>query len=1073
MPMTLLGLLALVAHAGDPVGAWPDCTPDNREACPSELDWDTVSWIPDASLDSIRPEERDLGSGVSLDRALRYTAGSWDVTVAVVDSGIDWRDTQAADKVLLNARELPLPQRADGTEVEGGDLDGNGIFNVRDYAEDPRVDITAGVERADDRLDPSDLIATFSDGVDDDGNGYVDDIAGWDFFEHDNDPYAGFLEGYSGHGTGVAKGAVAWSGDGGDIGTCPDCSLLPVRIGEAFVTDGDRVALALAYLTDRGASSASMAIGALSRNSGTDAAAAYASEHGVVLVAAGGDENSFHRNVPASGSPFLFVKSIRAADRRESGNAWSYMGTWNCNNFGPRMDLAAPSEACATGATSRIAGIAALVHAAGLEAGTPLSAAQVRSLLRGTADDIVFDPDDAAENELLPASPGWDPYHGHGRANVGRAVEAVMSGGTIPGVQILGPDWFGHAGEAVDVRFEIEGDVSWVLERGIGLEPDAWSAIASGRGPGTESVRDTPDVLPVPSGDLTDETLFERVARAHEPLVQYRVVATSDDGVVAIDRRGVWRTAQSSLRPGFPVQVAGSIDNGANAADLDGSGRIAVLFATGAGQVHAVDGEGTPLPGWPVSTDPHPHLPASPAWGALDALHEGIIGTPAVGDIDGDGDFEVVATGLSGGVYAWHADGTAVQGFPVRLPTRGPPLAPGFAWDAAILGGAALGDVDGDGALEIALGGGDQQLWVLHGDGSIVDGYPLPLCHPDRCDTRGTRILAPPALGDVDGDGDLDAVLGTGEAPPNKAGVSYLVDLQDAQVLAMYEGSGAFNDTLLPVIGEGHPAPVSLADLDGDGDLELATSVMLSPSNVLHHDGSVAVQMGYTGSDRGGLSPWIEPGSVQMIGSPAFGDLDQDGVPDPVVGVASTNYLFSLVSTRVLDHQHGVSAWSGASGQALTGFPRPIDSLGLLTGATIADVDLDPRPEVVATSSGHFVYAWNAEGELAEGFPLFHGGWALGGPLVTNTSNTLDVDVIATTREGAVFMWRMPTSTGQLGEWPHPRHDASRSGNAQTPLPTYTLEGEDSGCRCDTSGSTGGTIFLVGALLLGLRRRRG
>jgi hypothetical protein len=37
-------------------------------------------------------------------------------------------------------------------------------------------------------IDPQDLIAVFSDATDADGNGYVDDIAGWDFHEDDNDP---------------------------------------------------------------------------------------------------------------------------------------------------------------------------------------------------------------------------------------------------------------------------------------------------------------------------------------------------------------------------------------------------------------------------------------------------------------------------------------------------------------------------------------------------------------------------------------------------------------------------------------------------------------------------------------------------------------------------------------------------------------------------------------------------------------------------------------------------------------------------------------------------------------------
>ena len=50
-------------------------------------------------------------------------------------------------------------------------------------------------------LDAEDLIHAFSDGHDDDGNGYIDDISGWDFFHNDNDPSD---DTRFGHGTGEA-----------------------------------------------------------------------------------------------------------------------------------------------------------------------------------------------------------------------------------------------------------------------------------------------------------------------------------------------------------------------------------------------------------------------------------------------------------------------------------------------------------------------------------------------------------------------------------------------------------------------------------------------------------------------------------------------------------------------------------------------------------------------------------------------------------------------------------------------------------------------------------------------------
>ena len=68
---------------------------------------------------------------------------------------------------------------------------------------------------ADSILDASDLIATFSDGTDADANGYVDDIAGWDFFDDDNDPFdASSCCSANGHGTGRAKEAVAQTNNG-------------------------------------------------------------------------------------------------------------------------------------------------------------------------------------------------------------------------------------------------------------------------------------------------------------------------------------------------------------------------------------------------------------------------------------------------------------------------------------------------------------------------------------------------------------------------------------------------------------------------------------------------------------------------------------------------------------------------------------------------------------------------------------------------------------------------------------------------------------------------------------------
>ena len=93
---------------------------------------------------------------------------------------------------------------------------------------------TDGDTESDAILDGSDLIAAFCNDSDTDGNGFADDIAGWDFFDDDNDPFdASSCCAAVGHGTGRGDEAVAETNNGdGGIGVCPDCQVDPAaRLG--------------------------------------------------------------------------------------------------------------------------------------------------------------------------------------------------------------------------------------------------------------------------------------------------------------------------------------------------------------------------------------------------------------------------------------------------------------------------------------------------------------------------------------------------------------------------------------------------------------------------------------------------------------------------------------------------------------------------------------------------------------------------------------------------------------------------------------------------------------------------
>ena len=146
------------------------------------------------------------------------------------------------------------------------------------------------------------------------------------------------------------------------------------------------------------------------------------------------------------------------------------------------MDIVAPSTACATGATAKIAGAAGLVISAGLDFGVDLTAAQVRSILRSTADDVYLSDADQSIVNTYPSTFGWDAFYGYGRVNVGTAVDRIRSMEPGPSVSITGPKWFSFMESLLEVSGDIDA-TSWTASWGLGLEPEDWTEFASGDGP--------------------------------------------------------------------------------------------------------------------------------------------------------------------------------------------------------------------------------------------------------------------------------------------------------------------------------------------------------------------------------------------------------------------------------------------------------------------------------------------------------------------------------------------------------------------------------------------------------------
>ncbi len=190
--------------------------------------------------------------------------------------------------------------------------------------------------------------------------------------------------------------------------------------------------------------------------------------------------------------------------------------------------------------------------------------------------------------------------------------------------------------------------------------------------------------------------------------------------------------------------------------------------------VHAYHRDGSEVAGFPVLMD-----------GEVDTF-------PAIGDVDGDGDPEIVlmaSQGITSFVKVLAADGTVE-----RTMTAVGDVAYGTA--------PALGDLDGDGVPEIVVQT-DDALNVWKGNGTIFPGWP-------RTWTNSWQGSSAPVIGDVDGDGQPDIAI-----TKQVAGSSEFGEVR------LYDRNGVLNSHFPKQLELGAGGVPAIADLDLDGRNEL------------------------------------------------------------------------------------------------------------------------------------------------------------------------------------------------------------------------------------------------------------
>ena len=176
------------------------------------------------------------------------------------------------------------------------------------------------------------------DGIDNDNNGFVDDVRGWDFFGNDNDPMDAFDGGQAGHGTHVAGTIAAAASAHGPAGVARDATIMPVRLSNRL-GDDSYLGASILYAANNGANVINLSLGA-PPSAAVTSAIRQATSLGAIVVVAAGNSGEASPGYPASLATTPGVLAVGAVNASQSVSSFS-------NRAGRSQDLkfvAAPGE---------------------------------------------------------------------------------------------------------------------------------------------------------------------------------------------------------------------------------------------------------------------------------------------------------------------------------------------------------------------------------------------------------------------------------------------------------------------------------------------------------------------------------------------------------------------------------------------------------------------------------------------------------------------------------------------------------------------------------------------------------
>ncbi|MCX6835718.1 MAG: S8 family peptidase [candidate division Zixibacteria bacterium] len=761
-------------------------------------------------------------------------------------------------------------------------------------------------------------------GLDDDHNGYVDDIIGYDISGDtiaigdvigDNDPSDDF-----GHGTHIAGIIAATSNSHGVAGIAPSSEIMAVKIRPNGTTVVG--AKGIVYAVNSGANIINVSWGTPFESLLLQDAVEYAHANGVLVCVSAGNSGDFRYLYPAA-IPESFT--VAAGDSRGFVAGFS--------TYGPHIDLCAPGENIlslrAAGTDMYAEAHEPRVHIVGddslyyLADGTSMAAPMVAGAAaliwsvrpELTLEQIEADLTSGARDMIDPfgigdSLPGFDSLSGFGYLDVGRSLSIARQGGLFfvsPAPRTR------HVGQVELRAASAEGySGGWELYAAASTNPNDWQLLTFGSAPPPDSVLyvlDDPQFEGQVTLKLLDDFGTPRLLTV-TLVMESRLELTSPVAGAEYD---------------YNIPVSGR----AFGPDFESlsvyyrrtGGPREFLFETGGeyfdSLIYSWNASGITLGEYTIYLEGHFQsglrsdsvtflLTSAFAEGWPQNLSGRGALTAVADDLDHDGTKELIV-GTTYGLNVFHSDGRPMEGFPVL-----------FGSSARCI--PAIYDVNHDGYDEIICTS-DSGLNVFNHDGSYADSL-WPVYREFISWGYGVSnptvtllgIARDSAIVVFDGLGNVLAYTFEG-VPYHASREGWFASFQNQpQASAFFNGNG-----------------LSGADLDGDGYNELVASYY----GVTH--AGVAVFEGRSGRPAFGRPlPYVIEGAG--VNGTVLADLNSDTLPEIVM-----SGFDSAGVTTLWARSHGT--------EEVPGWPKRLPEIKDWMGSypMAADLDLDGTPEILAT----------------------------------------------------------------------------------------------------------------------------